>query len=170
MAALKTLTETHLRVYDVGFDRPPLYTHGSARRSMQPSKHSVSHRYEHIITSLCFANQDGNGRTPYPMRSVIIISYLRSGANINTVMGIAIGYLCITYGVVISGDPSLFPRNEAGRRPVMPMMSTILRVLGTAFQHRGIANTYKFEDHHFLHFAYLNLRCKKVLPLQRFSD
>jgi hypothetical protein len=30
------------------------------------------------------------------MQSVIIVSYLRSGASIDTVMGIAIGYLCIT--------------------------------------------------------------------------
>lgn len=52
--------------------------------------------YEHIITLPCFANQDGDCGAPYPLQSVIIVSYLRSGANTDTVMGIAIGYLCIT--------------------------------------------------------------------------
>ena len=72
--------------------------------------------YYHI--ALLLELQDGEGGAPYPMQSAFIVSYLRSGANIDTVMGIAIGYLCITCEGN-SGEPSLSPENEARRRPVI---------------------------------------------------
>ncbi len=99
----------------------PFHNHTYVRRPIHRQTIACPLCYEQIITSLCFANQDGDGgatcpSSPYAV--LIMVSQVGSGVNIDTVKGIAIGYLCITCGGNFGG-PVPDTGNDVGRRPII---------------------------------------------------
>jgi hypothetical protein len=96
---------------------PPFHNHTYGRRSIHRETIACSLCYEQIITPLASRIKTVTGVTCLsspPHVVLIMVSQVGSGVNIDTVMGIAIGYPCITCGGNFWG-----PVPDAGRRPII---------------------------------------------------
>lgn len=89
------------------------------RDAQSLTKSRRSHSYEHINTSLCFANWSCDGEAAFLHETVIIASNLRGWMAILVLSRASTSAIHSSSTKVSSEDPSLFPGNGEERQPIV---------------------------------------------------